>query len=115
MNWDTTVTQNRNANWWHIKAVCSECGRVIYLALPKREFPTRTDTEHAALELNMLRDHADQHEPGRALDISVDWELVASCSVCEDGGHVIHTGEELMCERCCTTWSVDGTMGEINE
>lgn len=64
-----------------------------------------------------LRDHLDQHKPGRALDIEVSWEPVAFCSVCEDGFGDIDHGDDasLVCKVCGTTWDIDGKQGERAE
>ena len=59
-----------------------------------------------------LADHERQHAPGNALDITVEWEVIADCSVCEDGGKVdLDSDGDLMCENCGTYWSSDGTGG----
>lgn len=64
----------------------------------------------------VLRDHLDQHKPGRALDIEVSWEPVAFCSVCEDGiGNVVQEDDGLTCRQCGTTWDMDGKQGERKE
>lgn len=63
------------------------------------------------------RDHSYQFEPGRARDISVDWEISALCSVCEDGiGEVeVNDSESLRCKECNTTWDMEGGNGEREE
>lgn len=59
-----------------------------------------------------LAEHEAQHGPGRALDITVEWEVSALCSVCEDGvGDVQQEGDELICQDCGTCWFIDGTGG----
>lgn len=63
------------------------------------------------------RDHSEQFEPGRAPNISVDWEVSALCSVCEDGiGEIVtEDSETLRCKECGTTWSMEGDNGEREE
>lgn len=64
-----------------------------------------------------LRSHTEQFEPGRAPDITVDWTISASCSVCPDGiGDVVtNDSESVICNDCNTTWHIDGTSGELAE
>lgn len=63
-----------------------------------------------------LRDHLDQHTPGRALNIEVSWELSACCSVCEDEiGDIVQEDDGLTCRECGTTWDIDGEQGERKE
>jgi hypothetical protein len=57
-------------------------------------------------------EHAAQYEPGRAPDIAVDWEIVADCSVCEDGGDIEQEDDGVTCRKCDTRWSIDGRYGE---
>lgn len=62
---------------------------------------------------DVLADHLEQHRPGRALDVTVDWEPSALCSVCEDGiGMIEEQDGMLVCTECGTTWELDGTNGE---
>lgn len=63
------------------------------------------------------REHSEQFKPGRAPDISVDWEISACCSVCEDGiGDVVsEDSESLRCKECSTTWSMEGDSGERDD
>jgi len=63
----------------------------------------------------IIAGHLAQHDPGRALDIEVDWQPVADCTVCEDGGDINATGDGLECDTCGTTWTFEGTNGEITE
>lgn len=64
----------------------------------------------------LLKDHLAQHAPGRAVDIAVDWEPSAMCSVCEDGiGDVQQEDGGLTCQDCGTTWDIDGESGERND
>lgn len=63
-----------------------------------------------------LAKHEAQHGPGRALDIIVDWEVSALCSVCEDGiGDVQLEDDGVTCQDCGTYWSIDGTDGHRQE
>lgn len=63
-----------------------------------------------------LRGHQEQHKPGRALDIAVDWEVSALCSVCEDGvGDIVREDEGVTCRECGTSWDLDGTDGRRDE
>jgi hypothetical protein len=56
--------------------------------------------------------HTVQYEAGNAPDIEVDWQIVATCSVCPDGGDVdTNDGETVICKGCNTTWYIDGTGG----
>ena len=67
----------------------------------------------------VMRDHLPQHEPGRAVDIEVDWEPSACCSVCPDGIGSVRwdneSGEGLICIECRTTWDNEGRSGELRE
>lgn len=90
-------------------AVCGHCGYARFGA-----------TIHAAVRLSasdVLADHLAQHAPGRAVDIEVDWEPSALCSVCEDGIGLIKPDDDggLECEECGTVWDIDGTGGERSE
>ena len=60
--------------------------------------------------------HARQFEPGAAPDITVEWELVASCSVCPEGGDMRHGDDNtVVCDVCGSWWDHDGTGGEADE
>ena len=93
---------------WHsragrsIKASCTQCDYWILSWLPN-DLPSDFIT----------RDHAVQHEPGRALDIDVDWVVSANCSVCDDGiGSVeVDADRHLECTDCGTCWSIKGKDG----
>lgn len=61
---------------------------------------------------HLIDDHLAQHDPGRALDIEVDWEPSARCSVCEDGGDIHQEDDGLTCRDCGTRWDIDGCHGE---
>lgn len=105
---DTTAaivtTSEPSDGWVGIRAECHICGYVVFtgaLVRVKRDWGAY-----------LLRGHYEQHAPGRALDITVDWEVSADCSVCDDGGDIRHEDDGLTCEKCWTTWSIDGTCGE---
>lgn len=71
---------------------------------------------HGPFADQYLAEHEAQHGPGRALDISVDWEVSALCSVCEDGiGDVQLEDDGVNCQDCGTYWSIDGTNGHRDE
>lgn len=102
-HWDVTETPSCPGR--HpgraVSAKCLRCATSIHTWLPER----------ASLEL-VLADHERQHAPGNALDITVEWKVIADCSVCEDGGKVdLDSDGDLMCEKCGTYWSSDGTGG----
>lgn len=61
--------------------------------------------------------HTRQHEPGRALDIEVDWTPSGLCPVCPDGIGDIGWGDDddVRCKDCGTTWNRDGTNGQRAE
>lgn len=62
------------------------------------------------------RVHASQFEPGKAPDITVDFEIVAECSICDDGGDIgTVDSETVSCRDCGATWAMDGTGGETSE
>jgi len=90
--------------------LCSEGDYVIFAS-------QRTDSTDAVDGARWIRDHLDQHKPGRAMDIAVDWEVSACCNVCEDEIGDVETddGETLRCRECGTTWNIDGTNGEREE
>lgn len=86
-----------------VAAKCRRCSSSIFTWLP----------DGMGVEA-ALRDHDDQHGPGRARDISVEWSVSAECSVCEDGGDVdLDSDGDLLCQGCGTYWSVDGTGGTL--
>lgn len=65
---------------------------------------------------HLIDDHLEQHNPGRAVDIDVDWEPVASCSVCPNGmGDIYQEDDGLRCRDCGTTWDINGRRGERDE
>lgn len=60
--------------------------------------------------------HGMQYEPGRAPDIAVDWEISASCSICDDGGEIeMNDGETIQCQTCKTIWTINGENGERDD
>lgn len=86
---------------------CSECTYIIFTAVPARLVETAGE---------LIDYHLEQHEPGRALDIEIEWILSASCSVCDDGGDIEQDSTEtVICNDCNTTWTIDGTDGELDE
>lgn len=64
----------------------------------------------------IFKDHANQFLPDRAPDIQVEYELVANCSVCDDGGDMFQDWEgEIGCRDCGTSWDRNGEHGERHE
>lgn len=89
---------------------CSECDFVQWSSVNT----VRVTAEEYAT--NSIIRHLETHEPGRAPDIDIEYRLDASCSVCEDEiGDVEQDGDGLICRDCGTTWSEDGTYGELKE
>ena len=90
---------------------CSECDFVQWSPVVTRKVSAE---EYAT---NSIMRHLKTHEPGRAPDIVVEYVLSASCSVCADGvGDVVQESSEVLeCRDCGTTWSEDGTYGELKE
>jgi hypothetical protein len=105
----------------HIKCAAPDCGYAMH-TYPVRSITTGDDGDYWD-RLNTFwaeqfhRYHASQYDEGRAPDITVDWEISACCSVCEDGiGKVVHNDSETVtCEECGTTWFMDGTGGELKD
>lgn len=97
----------------------------IHCAAPDCEYaqfthrlPGRNEDQTAAFWTELFRsNHTAQHDPGRAPDITVEWEISASCSVCEDtiGDIVVNDSDSIRCKDCGTTWSIDGSNGERDE
>lgn len=82
------------------------------------DFPSRTQEANDASAAGLFNmHHRAQYDPGRAPDITVEYELVAYCSVCEDGIGDIqqNDGETVRCKECGTAWHIDGTNGEREE
>lgn len=93
--------------WVNVKVECSACDHVMF---------TGTWQPRAEARQSWIADHIAQHAPGRALDIEVDWEPSALCSVCEDGiGDIDLADDGLACRECGTTWDIDGENGETND
>lgn len=94
--------------WRAVRLEClaEGCSHWNYTGLPK-DVPTAN-----LLATRSAHDHQEQHRPGRAFDIEVDWIVSACCSVCEDEiGKVEDDGEGLVCRECGTTWDRDGSDG----
>lgn len=88
-----------------ITSECSACGTTAFTGGP---------AHIADKPRGWMQDHIDQHAPGRAVNLEVQWTLSADCTVCEDGGDIIDEDDEtLRCQRCNTTWAFDGTFGEL--
>lgn len=99
---------NPENGWRSVKFEClaKGCSHWIYTGLPEGVEAKQTPA---------IPDQQDQHRPYRAFDTSVDWEVSASCSVCEDEvGDVVQEDDGVMCRECGAYWSVDGT-GEYRD
>lgn len=92
----------------------SQAPRSASCSAPSCHFHVWGGAQTEAFYRGLFKDHADQYEPHRAPDIEVDWEISASCSVCEDSGsiRVDDDGESVRCSDCGTTWSMIGEQGE---
>lgn len=77
----------------------------------------RTPRDPVAFFTSIWGNHSRQFEPGGAPDITVEWEIVAHCSVCPDkvGDVVTNDSESVVCNECGTTWGMDGESGETDE
>ncbi len=103
----TTESPIGGRSWTNVKAECSECGHMEFTGIWTEKFDRRR---------SWIAGHLAQHEPGRALDIAVDWEPLANCSVCADGiGDIEQEDEGLVCQECGTSWNLDGTGGTRDE
>ncbi|OAV62827.1 hypothetical protein [Enteractinococcus helveticum] len=90
-----------------VTAQCSACRHIAFTAIP---------SSYADRRISFIQEHIDQHAPGRAIDIEVIWEVNADCTVCENGGDITDVDvETLQCQQCNTTWSMDGTFGELDD
>ena len=100
-----------NPDTYFAKIRCSECDFIQWSSVRTSKV---TAEEYAT---NSINRHLETHEPGRAPDIDVEYVLSASCSVCEDGiGDVVQeSSDSIECRECGTTWSDDGTYGELKE
>ena len=80
-------------------------------------FTTHNFTINEGFWEKQFLDHARQYEPGRAPDITVDWEISACCSVCPDrlGDVKVNDSDTVRCDDCGTVWAMDGTLGERDE
>ncbi|NWN87021.1 MAG: hypothetical protein HLX51_00540 [Micrococcaceae bacterium] len=100
-----TLTQSEEiGNMISVASWCSACGTAVFTALPSK---------YAHVRRGFMQDHIDQHAPGRAIDLDVQWQLYAQCTVCDDGEIINEDSETLCCKQCDTTWSIDGTYGEL--
>lgn len=100
-----TITERASGRGRSVVAACDTCRWTTFGWLPGN-----THTDH------LTRDHADQHKPGRALDIEVEWDILADCSVCDDDGNVSVDDEGgLTCESCGTHWTIEGRRGTRDE
>ena len=97
---------------WRIHGTCRSCGCEVFTAR-SGEYLSSGDKLIESLD-GFYADHQDQHRPGRAPDIEVDWEPSATCSVCPDGGDIHQDSSDVLEGRGCgTTWYLDGTGGEL--
>lgn len=103
----TTESRTGSRSWTSVRAECSACGYMEFTSIRTEEFDR---------DRSWIAGHLAQHEPGRALDIEVDWKLVAYCSICDDGiGDIEQEDEGLVCQQCGTSWNLDGTGGMTDE
>lgn len=94
------------------------CSHVWYVGSDAVErAKERTPRDPVAFFTSIWGNHSRQFEPGGAPDITVEWELVAHCSVCPDkvGDVVTNDSESVVCNECGTTWGMDGESGETDE
>lgn len=112
--WDWEVNEVGLGNGWNVQAICRGCGLKKVRNIPGGIFGTEKRVRDAFE--SMWVDHQEQHRPGRALDIEVDWEPSATCSVCPDGGDIHQdSSDTLECRQCGTVWDIDGSGGERYE
>lgn len=95
-----------------VRTICSECGYSVITVISLDRMRAL-----GASTTGVIDEHLAQHnEPDRAPDIEIDWTPDASCSICDDGGNIeINDIETVVCRQCNTTWTLDGTDGEIND
>lgn len=91
------------------------CEYVAFVGLPAINRGAASDVPFSEYFGHLWRGHAHQYEPGSAPDISVEWELVATCSVCPEGGDMSHDGDGVHCETCGAHWNDRGEYGETDE
>lgn len=114
-----TATVTENLHQPHVVGVAVRCAatgcRVVTYGLIRSEL--RDDAEEQERAKRMFRaSHTDEHEPGKAPSIEVEYRIVADCSVCPDGGDVDSVDHEtLQCSKCLTTWDERGNHGERAE
>lgn len=88
---------------------CEAPGCNYYLHVPREEWLE-------TWKPYFRREHTDQFDHDRARNITVEWVISATCSVCPDGGEVDTVdGESIECLHCGTTWSMDGSNGYRHE
>jgi hypothetical protein len=96
-----------------LRCAAPECGYAMHVyKFPSGEDNTRLWVDH------FKRNHSRQYDPGNAPDITVEWEIIASCSVCIGGlGDVqlCEDGDAVCCKDCGTHWGMDGTSGQRDE
>lgn len=105
---ETSESTDSGRSWTNIIAECSACGYKSFTGI-------WTDVFNRLNRRSWISDHLAQHEPGRALDIEVDWVPRGRCSVCADGGDIEQEDEGLVCQECGTSWNLDGTGGTRDE
>jgi N-acetyl-anhydromuramyl-L-alanine amidase AmpD len=103
----TVKCSDTDNDMFSVTARCSACSHIAFTAIP---------SPYADRRISFIQEHIDQHAPGRAIDIDAIWEVSAHCTVCENGGDITDVdGETLQCQQCNTTWSMDGTFGELDD
>lgn len=114
-----TTTATENLHQPVIDGSAVRCGKDdCYHAIFGLIHPTiKDDPEEQERGKRMFRTmHTAENEPGRAPSIEVEYRIVASCSVCPDGGDVdMSDSETLECSQCHTTWDEKGQHGERAE
>lgn len=95
-----------------LRCAAPDCGYAMHVY----RFPDDKDNTQLWFD-HFKRNHTAQYEPGRAPDITVEWEISALCSVCEDaiGDIEVNDSDGVRCKDCGTTWSMDGTCGDRDE
>lgn len=111
-----TVTENLHQpqmDGTAVRCAVPDCGTVVFGLLHPERVEVEREQENAREAFKRM--HTSEYEPGRAPSISVEWALVASCSVCPDMGDVVMDDDVLVCQTCKTTWFRDGSFGERPE